>query len=259
MRTKSYLGVFTTLLLLTASRAFAAEMPVKAPPPAPAPVPIWAGFYLGGNIGGGWSRQQFIDNFSAPFGALDATPDTSGWVGGFQGGYNWQLNSWALIGIEGGFTWAGSTASVSCFPLLAPQNCTASPRWLADLTGRLGAIWGPALFYVKGGGAWVNDRWTDIALAGAPPEALPGVPFAASNTINGWVAGAGIEYMFLPNWSARLEYDYYGFPDQSIGFYGPPGDFFTEIIKQNFQTVTIGINYHFGPLFGPGPAVQTRY
>ena len=183
-----------------------------------------------------------------PSGLFDATPKPSGVVGGVQGGYNYQIN-WLLLGIEGDFTWSGATSSASCFPLLAPQTCTADPRWIADVVGRIGAILGPALFYVRGGPAWMHDTYTDIALPGAPPAALPGVLFTAHETVPGWTAGGGVEYLFLPNWSARLEYDYYGFRNQNVRFNGGPGNFFTEIIKQNMQTVTVGINYHFGPLF----------
>jgi outer membrane immunogenic protein len=34
--------------------AFAADMPVKAPPPPPAPVYSWTGWYVGDNVGYGW-------------------------------------------------------------------------------------------------------------------------------------------------------------------------------------------------------------
>ena len=132
-----------------------------------------------------------------------------------------------------------------------PQTCTASPQWLADAAGRLGIVWnspvfGDLLFYGKGGAAWVRDHYTNLALPGAPSEALPGVLFSASETQSGWVAGAGIELMILPAWSVRVEYDYYGFPEKSVGFNGGSGDFFTEEIRQNMQTVTVGVNYHFG-------------
>jgi outer membrane immunogenic protein len=248
-------NVLVSILFAASGEAFAADMAVKAPPPPPPPPPpTWTGFFFGGNIGGGWSKQTFIDNFSAPpfgavgLGAVDSTPNPSGVVGGVQGGYNYQIN-WLLLGIEGDFTWSGMNSSASCFPLLAPQQCTADPRWMADVVGRIGAIWGPALFYARGGPAWVRDTYTDIALAGAPAAALPGVLFTAHETVPGWTVGGGVEYLFLPNWSARLEYDYYGFRNQNTGFNGPPGDFFTEETKQNIQTVTVGINYHFGPWF----------
>src|ERR1700744_5738705 len=80
----------------------AAELPVKAPPPV-AVVPLWTGFYVGGNVGGGWSQKTFTDNFIPPFGAIDATPHPTGWVGGLQAGYNYQVNS-TLFGFEGDFT-----------------------------------------------------------------------------------------------------------------------------------------------------------
>jgi outer membrane immunogenic protein len=39
--------------------AFAADMAVKAPPsPPPAPVYQWAGFYIGGNVGGTWNDNS---------------------------------------------------------------------------------------------------------------------------------------------------------------------------------------------------------
>jgi outer membrane immunogenic protein len=236
-----------------ASLAGAADMPVKAPPPAPAPVWSWTGFYVGANVGYGWSQKTFVNNFSPPIGAVDATPNPSGVVGGLQAGYNFQINS-LLLGIEGNFDWSGAKSSVSCFPLLAPQTCTADPRWVAAITGRIGEIFGQSLFYVRGGAAWVHDSYSNLALAGAPSPALPGLLFVANETRAGWVIGGGIEYMFLPNWSAKIEYNYYGFPDKSVSFSDGSGDSFTELIKQNMQTVTVGINYHFGAVVGPAVA-----
>lgn len=43
-----------------ASVAFAADIPVKAPPVAPvlAPAYSWTGFYVEVNVGGGWSNSN---------------------------------------------------------------------------------------------------------------------------------------------------------------------------------------------------------
>src|ERR1700744_196891 len=114
------LGVLSSF---AASEVFAADMAVKTPPPAPAAaLPSWTGFYFGGNVGGGWSDKEFIDNTTAPVGEVDGRGHPSGVVGGVQGGYNYQINNWWLVGVEGGFTWSGATSSFSCFPLLAPQT-----------------------------------------------------------------------------------------------------------------------------------------
>jgi outer membrane immunogenic protein len=249
------LGAGSSLIqILTVAGAVAADLPVKAAPPPPA-LP-WTGFYIGANVGGGFSEKTFFDNFlpfGGPIGAVDASPRPSGWVGGLQAGYNYQINS-ILFGLEGDFTWLGTKSSFSCFPLLAPQTCTADPEWVAAITGRLGVVTGPALFYVKGGPAWIRDTYTDLALPGAPALAAPGDFFVGSEIRSGWTAGVGVEYMFLPSWSVRLEYDYYGFPDRSVGFDGVDGGFFTELIRQNMQTVTLGVDYHFFGAATPLPA-----
>jgi outer membrane immunogenic protein len=172
-----------------ASKSFAADMAVEAPAVLPAPIPSWTGFYFGGNVGPGWSQKEFIDNFSPPLGATDGSATAKGVGGGLQGGYNYQIDS-ILLGIEGSFTWSGASSSFSCFPLLAPQTCTANPQWLADIAGRLGTVvnspvFGNWLLYTKDGAVWVHDNYTDLALEGAPPQALPGVLFSASETRSG--------------------------------------------------------------------------
>ncbi|MGC2080431.1 MAG: outer membrane beta-barrel protein [Xanthobacteraceae bacterium] len=262
MSKRLFISTLTTLLISATAEGFAADMAVKAPPVVAPPPPAWTGFYFGGNVGYGWRQKEFIDNFSPPIGAEDGSVTANGVVGGVQGGYNYQIDA-ILLGIEGGFTWSGANGTFSCFPLLAPQTCTANPQWLADVAGRLGVVWnspvfGNLLFYGKGGAAWVRDNYTDLALSGAPGPALPGVLFSASETRSGWVAGAGIELMILPAISVRAEYDYYGFPDKSVGFNGGPGNFFTEDIKQNMQTFTVGVNYHFGYVAPVAAPVVTK-
>src|SRR5277367_4134849 len=90
--------------------AYAADMAVKAPP-APMVVPSsWAGFYVGGNVGGVWGRDTGTTNFFDAFG-FDAAPpvpnstpqsdsiSTSSVIGGIQAGYNWQVKQW-VFGVE---------------------------------------------------------------------------------------------------------------------------------------------------------------
>ena len=38
-----------------------------------------------------------------------------------------------------------------------------------------------------------------------------------------WLAGAGIEWAFAPNWSAKIEYDYLGLANRTFTL--PPGGF----------------------------------
>src|SRR5580693_8700497 len=48
-------ALLAATLFLFAGNAYAADMPLKAPPAAP-PAPTWTGWYIGVNGGGGWGR-----------------------------------------------------------------------------------------------------------------------------------------------------------------------------------------------------------
>jgi outer membrane immunogenic protein len=105
------------------------------------------------------------------------------------------------------------------------------------------------LVYGKGGVALVGDRYH--------ADDLDGIYFfdATENRI-GWTAGAGVEWAFTPEWSVKLEYDYYGFGTKSLSFTdttilglppgaGPPPPFTAPAnINQNIQVVLLGVNFH---------------
>ena len=62
--------------------------------------------------------------------------------------------------------------------------------------------------------------------------------------------GAGIEWAFAPNWSAKVEYNFLGLDDRRfiapVGFITPgfAGDSFIER-NRDIQMVKVGINYRF--------------
>jgi outer membrane immunogenic protein len=64
----------------------------------------------------------------------------------------------------------------------------------------------------------------------------------------GWLVGAGIEWAFAANWSAKVEYNYLGLEDRTFvvpaGSPFFPGDTFTRG-NRNIQMVKGGINYRF--------------
>jgi outer membrane immunogenic protein len=237
-------GLFFVIagLLAAVGTAEAADLPVKVPPAPSAPVPVWTGFYIGGNVGGGFSHKEFIDNFPVFDGVLDGTASPSGWVGGLQAGYNYQISSF-LLGVEGGFTWFDMRRSFFSITGFGPEIFGADPEWMAAVAGRVGIVAGPLLIYGKAGPAWIRDTYTNISLPGAP---LPGDLFVGHDIRLGWTAGGGVEYMFTPNWSLRVEYDYAAFPGRSVSFFDTADNFFTEFTKQNMQMITAGVNYHFG-------------
>ena len=86
-------------------------------------------------------------------------------------------------------------------------------------------------------GAWDHDKYSAQYLG----------TWTASETRSGWTVGAGLEWAFADNWSARFEYDYYGFGNRNVTFTNPRFTILPSIetVKQSIQTVTFGINYRF--------------
>jgi outer membrane immunogenic protein len=202
----------------------AADLPQRPVYKAPAIAPAfnWTGFYLG--VYGGYA-----------FG----TGDTDGFNGGMAGGtigYNWQApGSMWVLGIEGdgGWTDFGDSASVTAGGITA--TIASEAKATATLRARLGAAWDRTMIYATGGGAWVRN---EISLS----VAVPGVGAAGiSDTQNhfGYAVGAGIEHAFMPNWSAKVEYLYFGMGSENYFNTVPSGDL-------NFHTVKVGLNYRFG-------------
>jgi outer membrane immunogenic protein len=71
------------------------------------------------------------------------------------------------------------------------------------------------------------------------------------NDSTGYTVGAGLEYMFAQNWSAKVEYQYYDFGNTT--FRTGPADIVGVRFRDDEHTVKAGLNYRFN--FGGGPVV----
>jgi outer membrane immunogenic protein len=215
--------------------AEAADLPPARMPPAVAPIayapPVynWTGFYIGGNIGGGFADSRWSD----PFGGPHNTFNDSGFIGGGQVGYNAQFN-WLVLGVEGDFDWTNlkgsGTDSIG-------DSINTKTEWTSTATGRIGAAFDRLLVYGKGGVAFAQDRSTLNDVFGGSAS--------TSQTRTGWTAGAGLEYALDRNWSAKVEYDYLGFGSQSLNLGTPALPGYTTNASLNVQEVKAGVNYHF--------------
>ena len=232
MKKKIALAAAAVSILFTgaASAADLAARPyTKAPPPVVAPIYNWTGFYIGVSGGGGWAdtRWQYFGS------AVNTNHDLSGWLAGGQVGYNWQAGSW-VFGLEADGHWADIEGSTLCpNPAFV---CGSEVRALASFRGRLGYAAGPVLFYGTGGAGYVDARYSATTPAG--PN------FFYSTDRWGYAAGAGIEWGFAPNWSAKVEYMHYGFG----GWTAPIGalSIVSTDLRLDIDTVKAGINYRFG-------------
>ena len=73
------------------------------------------------------------------------------------------------------------------------------------------------------------------------------------NHRDGYTVGAGVEYMFAPNWSAKAEYQYYNFGDSR--FLAPAALVPFGSFQNDEHTLKAGINYRFNF----GAPVAARY
>jgi len=232
----------------TLAADLAGRMPVKAPLAAPSPTFAWTSCYFGGNVGGGWGRSDFTDEFFTPGSGLASptspTADTRGWLAGGQIGCNYQFATNWIVGFEFADSWANIRGSSDPF-FAGKAIFQAHTDWIATVTGRFGYAVDHWLFYAKGGAAWAGDNY-------AMPGTFAGVPFdySGSEARNGWTIGGGVEWAFWQNWSAKVEYAYYDFGTASLnlidtGVIGTLTGPDPSTIKQRMQTVTFGVNYHF--------------
>src|SRR4051812_9275303 len=70
-----------------------------------------------------------------------------------------------------------------------------------------------------------------------------GVALSDSKVHTGWVAGAGIEWMFAHAWSVKAEYLYRHFDSQTYFRTQLPPGIASDTLALN--SVQVGINYHF--------------
>src|SRR5262245_33299028 len=99
------------LLMSVAVGALVAVSPAMAQPPTPvpaAPIYNWTGFYGGLNVGWSWGNGAVTYNepaFAAfpgggPPSSFSSPSFLDGLIGGFQIGYNWQVNTTWVAGLE---------------------------------------------------------------------------------------------------------------------------------------------------------------
>ncbi len=269
------LKMFAAALAATtlAGSAFAADLPSRKVAPAyvaPAPVFTWTGFYLGLNAGYAWNSSSYSANvlpgthLGVPANLLvtsaagTGSGSRNGFTGGGQIGFNYQISAFVL-GLEADIGVAPRGRTLNGFGILTTGNPfvfnqTNGGDLFGTVRGRLGFALDNILIYGTGGLAYRSGSysWT---YADTLANAVGG---ASVGSKLGWTAGAGVEYAFSPNWSAKLEYLHADFGTlQTTGLMvSTTGG--TNIVstssKSKIDLVRVGLNYRFG-FGGAGPVV----
>jgi outer membrane immunogenic protein len=238
------------------SAAIAADLPPAAPPlRAPATyMPVaplypynWSGFYIGGNLGAGFTNTgSATDTFGSTFGT---TTNTS-FLGGGQVGVNYEFWSFFVIGAEAMFDWlpnTQNTVNVTNTTLVPGTTNTAAVtlnnRWVTMATGKLGYAWDRLLLYGKGGGAWVGTSSPGLTVNNVPASFTS----TSSNNNFGATVGLGVEWAFADNWSARAEWDAILLQNQSFTVSGSSfGANTITVSNRSINMFTAALNYKFG-------------
>jgi outer membrane immunogenic protein len=198
---------------IVSEAADAPRAPAYRALPPPPPFYNWTGLYVGVHAGGGWADLGVGDT-------------GSGFIGGGQIGYNYQINQW-VWGLEADVSGSGIKNNLATF---GPTTADFNWNSLVTLTPRLGYAFDSWLVYGKVGGAWA-----DVSVSINGPF---GFGSSAGGTASGWVAGVGAEYAFRNNWSAKIEYNHFDF--------GSDGGTFITGNSVTLDAVKAGVNYRFG-------------
>ena len=209
----------------------AADVPIGMPVKAPyiRSVFDWTGLYVGAHAGFGRGSSTAVL-------ADPATSTTSnsfgGMIGGVQAGYNYQLPSGMLLGVEADISFPNYLTSNSVVSSLATarSDVTEQSDYMGTARGRVGYVAGPWLVYATGGLAWAGERFLNTPAIGSDKKTL--------HTRLGWAAGGGVEYALAPDWSVRLEYLYSQFGKADITF--PSATQYTSNL--DFQSLRVGLN-----------------
>ena len=244
----------------------AADLPLKAPVMAPVVVYNWTGFYIGGNVGYSWGRnnvdivgssttttrtrefrtagQNLISDTTVvtgptAFAGTGGSTNVDGIIGGGQIGYNWQFDRSWVFGLEADIQGSGEKGDFAvCAGVLGCSvvgTANYKLNWFGTVRGRLGVLpTDRVLLYVTGGLAYGEVESNHaLGFVGFPTAA-----FGTKQTKAGYTVGGGIEGALGGNWTAKAEYLF-----MDLGSFGGGTGAFASSTSVNFpDTPVTGFN-----------------
>ncbi len=224
-------GIAAIALFAVPFSVQAADVPVKAPYYKGAPSSVvsyynWSGFYLGLNAGYGFGSSTW------DFPPVKNSP--KGMLFGGTAGYNWQSGAW-VYGRRGRLRLVGREGQ-RCMP--ARGHLPDEKRLARDLP------WPPRL-RLRPLPALPDGRRRHRPSQGHQHRCNPGLP-GASATPFGFTGGVGLEYAFLGNLTAKIEYLYVDLGKfNCVACSGAT----TDNVTFKESIIRAGLNYKFsGPL-----------
>ena len=183
-----------------------------------------------------WRLGLTANAFAGFPGTTGSLSDNGGVAGGTLGA-NFQSRAF-VFGVEGDCDYSaintGTTSSICTFS----GNCQTGNNWLATACGRAGYAADRVLLYATAGGAFANVQTNFTGTT-------------TSHTQSGWTAGAGIEWAFADNWTAKVEYLYVNLGNEPVTCVSPAclafaGAPIPVSVGLTENLVRAGVNFKFG-------------
>ncbi len=204
---KTILAITVAAVVATSGAANAADLP-RGPSPYYAPAAAsgfnWSGAYAGINLGYDWGS------------VTNSSVRPAGLEGGLQGGYNWQSGQF-VYGAETDIQITGADDTFAPWKFSNP--------WFGTRRGRAGVAYNNILFYATLGLAYGALKVESAGLS-------------EKKTHVGWAGGLGVEFGFMPNWSAKVEYLYMDLSNRAYSITATTNGLESNILR-------FGVNYHF--------------
>lgn len=220
---KAAAAILAAATAISGGAAFAADLSVDTVEQqvvyTPTEAISWTGFYAG--INGGFGSA------SAPSSNTPYDISLSGGFLGAQIGYNHHLpSSNIVLGIEADAQWANMSGTMAL-----GQTVTQKINWFGTVRGRVGYAFDRWMPYVTGG----------LAVAGATRTTTAGGGQSIGATHTGYALGAGVEWAFAGDWSAKLEYQHLNLGAVTYVISGAPD----PSVSITADTIRIGLSKHF--------------
>lgn len=279
MKRSLLLGAVSALAMIASAHAANLSAPAPAIAEAPAPIWNWAGFYAGVNGGWIWNQGGLSDRADEWLVLCPDGPNScfvghgedrrqgelSGGFGGGQIGFNLQHDR-LVYGLEADIQGSSLSTSRNAIPddfdpHFSHAHADVNLDWFGSVRGRVGLLPVPNLLvYITGGvafGGFSEHLRHDFGGgAWSPWSSGDNISTDQSDVHAGWDLGAGLEYAFSPAWSAKLEYQFFDLGSVHLREFKEGGCECWAVAsesetKLSFNTVRVGINYHFVPEYVP--------
>lgn len=208
-------------------RIYAILLLLILPPPVYAEQ-NWSGPYIG--LIAGVNRIKTKDTI--PNYDPSVIPDitSTNFAGGFKAGYNYQINSKYLLGIEGNLIFTPGSRSESLTGGSNSETYSVKQNHIINVAVKAGYISDKFLPYVKAG--YSNTRLSDL-------NYLYWTEGAKKSNHSGLLLGLGIDYAFTDKIILGVEYTHTNYEDKSFMYGGP------NTLKPKNSNILGSLSYKF--------------